>query len=655
MITELGHFFLHFALILSLLLAVLPHIALYNTASSYAHYILASTSFIIILLFSAIITAFFILTWGFIHSDFSLMLVQQHSASLSPLLYKITGVWGNHEGSLLLWVVVLSFFALLMVIFGKNLDYYLKNRTLAIQGLIIFAFLVFMIFTSNPFNRLDPAPYEGADLNPLLQDPGLAFHPPMLYIGYVGISIVFSMAIAGLINNKTDRLWARWLRPWTLLAWIFLTAGIALGSWWAYYELGWGGFWFWDPVENASFIPWLITTALLHSTIVSEKRDIFKAWTILLAILAFAMSLTGTFLVRSGILTSVHAFANDPERGFYILILLAICILGALSIYAIKAPTFIHHQPTSLFKPLSRESFLLGNNIILSISALTILLGTLYPIFLDIIIGQQISVGAPYYNISFGILMIPILLSIGFGPLIAWKKGNLSLIKKYFLTMIILWAGLLLFLYLIFYPKHIGAIIGFMIACWVMASTVITPVRYIKQQKKNTMWHNIRMLPRHIIGVSLAHFGVGVILAGIIGTSMLTTTIHQYSTIGARHQLDDVYIRFQDVTNITGDNYQSLAGVFIIEDQAGNIISNPIIAERRHFFISNQQTTEAAIHTHFLYDYHFIIGEQADNGQYLIRLQKKPLVLWLWIGAILMIIGGVFSLTDRRWRLSSSP
>ncbi|GEQ97701.1 c-type cytochrome biogenesis protein CcmF [Iodidimonas gelatinilytica] len=503
MIPEIGHFALILALLLGVIAATVP---LYGAARTNGRLIALSGPLMLgQFLFVAI--AFAALMHAYLVSDFSVLNVAENSHSLKPVLYKISGVWGNHEGSLVLWVLILTLFGSLVALFGRALPPSFRARVLSVQAMIAVAFLLFMLFTSNPFERLLPAPLEGRGLNPLLQDPGLAFHPPLLYLGYVGLSVAFSFAVAALIEGRLGPVWARWVRPWVLLAWMALSAGIALGSWWAYYELGWGGWWFWDPVENASFMPWLAATALLHSAIVMEKRDALKRWTVLLAILSFSMSLLGTFLVRSGVLTSVHAFAVDPERGVFILILLGVSIGGSLALYAWRAQAL---EPGGLFAPISREGALVLNNVLLSIAAAVVFVGTLYPLFLDTLTGAKVSVGPPFFEISFVPLMSLLLIALGFGPLLAWKRGNLSRAAK------LLWPAIgtafiaVLLAWMIWGAGPVMAFAGFGLAGWLLGAIAVDMAQ--KAQIGRTPFakalRRLFGLPRGVWGMWLAHLGL---------------------------------------------------------------------------------------------------------------------------------------------------
>jgi len=602
--------------------------------------------------FALVTVSFGALVNAFVVSDFSVLNVAENSHSLKPLLYKISGAWGNHEGSLLLWVLILALFGAMVAAFGRNLPPSLRARTLAVQGMIAFGFIAFMLFTSNPFDRLIPAPVDGRGLNPLLQDPGLAFHPPFLYFGYVGLSIAFSFAVAALIEGKVDAAWARWVRPWTLAAWCGLTVGIGLGSWWAYYELGWGGFWFWDPVENASFMPWLAATALLHSAIVVEKRDALKSWTILLAIVAFSLSLLGTFLVRSGVLTSVHAFATDPERGFFILVLLLIAIGGSLTLYAIRAPSL---QAGGLFRPISREGALLLNNLFLSVSAATVLLGTLYPLFLDVITDGEakVSVGPPYFNATFGPLMAPILLAMAVGPLFAWKRADLGeALRRLWIGVAAAFGAVALTL---IYSGVEGVLpaIGVGVAVWIVLGSLLEladRVRLGRVPLAETM-RRLGRTPRSAFGMTVAHIGVGLVLAGVLGTTAFKTESIQNMRPGDSVEVAGYTFTLDRVVNLRGPNYQAERGVFrITRDGEAFAVVN---AERRSYPVERQETTEAGIHTTWLSDLYAVIGDGSQAAGWTTRIYHNPLTPWIWLGTIVMALGGVISLTDRRLRIGA--
>ncbi|NMM44950.1 heme lyase CcmF/NrfE family subunit [Rhodospirillaceae bacterium KN72] len=644
MMAELGHYALALALGVALIQAIVPMV---GAARGDRRWMAVAPS-AALTQFGLLLFAFLALMQAYVTSDFSVLNVAANSHSLKPMLYKISGVWGNHEGSLLLWVSVMALFGSLVAVFGRNLPPGLKARTLAIQGLIASGFLLFMLFTSNPFDRLFPAPLEGNDLNPLLQDPGLAFHPPMLYVGYVGLSIVFSFACAALIEGKVDAAWARWVRPWTLLAWAFLTAGIALGSWWAYYELGWGGFWYWDPVENASFMPWLVATALLHSAIVVEKRDTLKSWTILLAIIGFSLSLIGTFLVRSGVLTSVHAFASDPERGVFILLLLCVSIGGSFALYAWRAPSL---AGGGLFRPISREGALVLNNLLLTTASATVLLGTLYPLLLEIVTGDKISVGPPFFNATFVPIMVPLFVALGVGPFLPWKRADLSPVLRLLTVAFVFAVAVTAAAALVVWGKAAYALIGIAVAAWLAAATVTEIIRKAKPTASVTWGQAVRRLgnlPRAAWGMSAAHLGVAVVVAGATGASLLTEERIEAVRIGETVPVAGFEFVLTDVHTAPGPNYEATQGVFHVAPTGLTLV-----AENRKFFSNGQVTTEAAIESTLWYDLYAVLGDPAGDGRYTVRLYFKPLVPWLWIGSTLMVLGGFLSLSDRRLRVGA--
>ncbi len=646
MIAEIGHFALIMALAVALVQGTLPMI---GAARNHAPYMaLASTSAVVQL--GLILIAFLALMHGFVTSDFSLVNVARNSHSLKPLLYKISGVWGNHEGSLLLWVLILALFGALVALFGRNLPPSLKARALAVQALIAVGFLLFMLFTSNPFERIFPAPADGNDLNPLLQDPGLAFHPPMLYAGYVGLSMAFSFAIAALIEGRVDAAWARWVRPWTLTAWIFLTAGIALGSWWAYYELGWGGWWYWDPVENASFMPWLVATALLHSAIVVEKRDALKSWTILLAILAFSMSLMGTFLVRSGVLTSVHSFASDPARGVFILMLLVVAIGGSLALFAWRAPQL---HGGGLFAPISREGALILNNLLLSTATGTVFLGTLYPLFVEVFGGSKVSVGPPYFNGTFVPLMVPMVIALGVGPLLAWKRGDLmgalGRLKFAFAATL----GVAALTAALTWGQSIFGVVGMALAAWLVGSMLVEYAERIGVGRSpvGTWWRRARGLPRAAYGMTLAHLGVAVAIVGMTGASLWQDEVISAMKPGETAEIAGFELTLQQVRDLLGPNYQAKRGTFVVTRGGQEI--GVLEPERRRYLVGGRETTEAAIRSRLDGDLFIAIGADDGSGGFTARFYYKPFLPWIWIGVGLMVLGGLLSLSDRRLRVGA--
>ena len=645
---ELGHYALALALPVALVQAVVPLIGATRRDAA----LMATAGPAAMLQMLLIGTAFAALTQAFIASDFSVMNVYQNSHTAKPMLYKISGVCGNHEGSLLLWVSILAVFGGAVAAFGGGLPDRLKARALAVQGMIGAGFLAFILFTSNPFLRIDPAPAQGLGLNPLLQDPGLAFHPPMLYLGYVGFSMAFSFAIAALIEGRVDAAWARWVRPWTLAAWSFLTVGIGLGSWWAYYELGWGGWWFWDPVENASFIPWLTGTALLHSAIVVEKREALKSWTILLAIITFSLSLLGTFLVRSGVLTSVHAFASDPTRGVFILILLTIVVGGSLALYAARAPAL---EPGGLFAPVSREGGLLINNLFLATAAATVLLGTLYPLIAEALDLGKLSVGAPYFNTVFIPLMVPLVLVMGIGPLMAWKRsdlaGVLGRLKGALIVVLFVFAIALMLSGVS--PIDIAGAASMALAAWLLSSVCIEWTGRIRLFKGplQEAWRRASAVPRASHGMSMAHLGMAVLIAGVSGSSAWKQENILTMAAGESITVAGFEVVFNGAELVQGPNYESLQGAFSATRNGNAVQLSP---ERRVYDQPVQQTTEAAIHTTFCADLYVVLGDGPDEeGRYVVRVFFEPFVPFLWYGILMMGFGGLISLSDRRHRVGA--
>ena len=645
MIAELGHFALVLALMVALAQSIVPMVgAMRANARMMA---VAETAAAAQL--ALVLVAFGALTYSYVVSDFSVANVAANSNSLQPMLYKVSGVWGNHEGSLLLWVLILAIYGAMVAIFGNNLPPTLKARVLSVQAIIAVGFMAFLLLTSNPFDRVFPPPVDGRDLNPLLQDPGLAFHPPMLYAGYVGLSTAFSFAVAALIEGKVDAAWARWVRPWTLVAWGFLTAGIVLGSWWAYYELGWGGFWFWDPVENASFMPWLVATALLHSAIVVEKRDTLKGWTILLAIVGFSLSLIGTFLVRSGVLTSVHAFATDPERGLFILLLLVVAIGGSLTLFAVRAPIM---KGGGLFRPISREGGLVLNNLLLSTAAATVLLGTLYPLFLDVLEMGKVSVGAPFFNATFVPLMIPLIIAAGFGPMLSWKRGDMeaslhrlkyAALAAVILTIFAAWMS---------WGLEVLGVAGMALAAWLGCATLAEFADRIglgRGSLGNSL-RRARGLPRSAWGMTVTHFGLAVVVAGITGASLWRTEAIQEMKIGESVDVAGYNYTLDKVENLRGPNYFIERGTFTIRHNGE--IYTVLEPENRRFFVQQRETTEAAIHTSFMKDLYVVLGDETD-GVWVTRIYNNPLVPWMWMGSLIMVLGGALSLSDRRLRVGA--
>ncbi len=644
MIAELGHYALILCLLMALVQGTLPLIG----AGRGDHQWMALAGPAVLAQFVFASFAFGALIYAYVVSDFSVANVVQNSHSAKPLLYKFTGAWGNHEGSLLLWIWILALYGALVALFGTNLPATLKARVLAVQGLIGVGFLTFSLATSNPFLRLDPAPLNGNDLNPLLQDPGLAFHPPLLYFGYVGFSMTFAFAVAGLLEGRVDAAWARWVRPWALLAWSSLTGGVALGSWWAYYELGWGGYWFWDPVENASFMPWLLGTALLHSAIVCEKRGALKTWTVLLAILTFSLSLIGTFLVRSGVLTSVHAFATDPTRGVFILGFLVIVIGGSLGLYAWRAPSL---KAGGLFQPVSREGSLLLNNLLLAVACGTVFVGTLYPLILDVMGGGKVSVGPPFFELTFVPIMVPLVLVVAVGPLLAWKRGELATalarLGPAFLAAI---AAGLVALALNDWKGGFAAL-GIGIAAWLFSGVVIELAFRLKLFRVPLLESLRRAMarPRAAYGMSLAHAGLALLVAGTVASGAWQGEAQQVMRPGDSVTVGGYEVTLREVESVNGPNYTAERARFEVA-RNGRFLAE-LYPERRRYRVGGRETTEAAIRTTWLADLYVVIGEPDGTGGFATRLYFNPLVPWIWIGAFVMVLGGGVSLSDRRHRV----
>ncbi|MBZ9674817.1 heme lyase CcmF/NrfE family subunit [Mesorhizobium sp. ES1-1] len=595
--------------------------------------------------------SFAALASAYASSDFSVASVWENSHSLQPLIYKLTGTWGNHEGSMLLWVLILTFFGALVAAFGSNLPATLRANVLAVQGAIGAAFFLFILLTSNPFVRLNPAPIEGRDLNPVLQDLGLAVHPPLLYLGYVGFSICFSFSVAALIEGRIDASWARWVRPWTLLAWMFLTGGIAMGSYWAYYELGWGGFWFWDPVENASFMPWLAGTALLHSAIVMEKRSALKIWTLLLAILTFSLSLLGTFLVRSGVLTSVHAFASDPTRGVFILGILTLFIGGSLALFALRASRL---TAGGLFHPISREGALVLNNLFLTTATATVLVGTLYPLALEALTGDKISVGAPFFDLTFGPLMLPLLVLVPFGPLLAWKRGDVFAVAQRLMAAFAIALTAMLVTGLFIDGASVFAALGIGLAVWLVAGalTDLAVKSGVGSVAPAIMFRRFAGLPRSVFGTALAHLGLGLTLLGIVATLSFGTEKILSMRAGDTVELSGHRLRFVGLYPAQGPNYSEDRGRFELIGASGSPVGE-ISSAKRFFPVRQTMTTESGIKTLGFSQLYISLGDAGKDGSVVVRLWWKPLVTLIWGGGLVMMAGAAMSLMDRRLRVGA--
>ncbi|MCB5198260.1 heme lyase CcmF/NrfE family subunit [Loktanella sp. TSTF-M6] len=643
MFIELAHFALILAFVVAIAQTVVP---LVGAAKGWRGWMAfadpAATSQLILVTF-----AFAVLTWAFVVSDFSVALVYANSHTLKPMLYKVTGVWGNHEGSMLLWVLILALFGASAAWFGGNLPATLKARVLAVQGSISVAFIAFILFTSNPFARLAVPPLDGRDLNPLLQDPGLAFHPPFLYLGYVGLSMTFSFAVAALIEGRVDAAWGRWVRPWTLAAWMFLTVGIALGSWWAYYELGWGGFWFWDPVENASFMPWLIAAALLHSAIVVEKRETLKSWTILLAILAFGFSLLGAFIVRSGVLTSVHAFANDPERGMFILLILGLYLGGALTLFAARAGAM---QSQGAFGTVSRESALVLNNILLAVSAFVVFIGTIWPLVAEMVFDRTLSVGPPFFDAAFTPFMVILAIALPLGSLLAWKRGKLGRATGPLVGLVILSVALAGLAYAVYSGRSMVGPVGVALGVWVVGGALLDLWLRAGRGPVGDRLRRITRLPRADWGKSVAHLGMGVTVFGIAAMTAWNVEDIRVVNVGDTYEVGDYAVTLTAIDDIEGPNYLStMASLSISHKGAEPFVLMP---EKRFYPVAQMPTTEAAIDNGFLRDVYAVIGDPQAGGGYAVRVYLKPFANWIWGGAILMSLGGLISLTDRRLRFA---
>jgi cytochrome c-type biogenesis protein CcmF len=648
MTVELGHFALILALALSLVQSVVP---IYGARTQNAR-LMGVAGPTALTIFALVALSFAALASAFLLSDFSVRIVWENSHSLTPTLYKFTSVWGNHEGSMLLWVLILSLFGALVAVFGTNLPPSLKANALGVQGWISAAFLIFILLTSNPFARLNPAPLEGRDLNPILQDIGLAIHPPLLYLGYVGFSISFSFAVAALIEGRIDAAWARWVRPWTLAAWMFLTGGIAMGSYWSYYELGWGGWWFWDPVENASFMPWLVGTALLHSAIVMEKRSALKIWTILLAVLTFSLSLLGTFLVRSGVLTSVHAFATDPTRGVFILAILTLFIGGSFALFAWRAPSLV---AGGLFQPISREGSLVLNNLFLTTAAATVLVGTLYPLLLEALAGAKISVGPPFFNMTFVPIMVPLLAAVPFGPLLAWKRGDVAAAAQRLMTafavalaatgLVLLWTS----------ATAVLSAFGIGLAAWLMAGA-LTDLAFkagLGRSSFSVSLQRLAGLPRSMFGTTLAHFGLGVTILGMAVVTGFQSEHILDMRPGQVIQAGGGYsVQFEGLKDVQGPNFTAKRGVFDLLDTRGNKLE-PILSSKRLYTTRQMATTEAGIRTLWPSQMYVSVGDETGDGAVVVRIWWKPFVTLIWIGGLVMMAGGALSLFDRRLRVGA--
>ncbi|MBU6474577.1 MAG: heme lyase CcmF/NrfE family subunit [Alphaproteobacteria bacterium] len=649
MVAETGHFALILALLVAAVQAVVPLVGAQRNDAA----LMAVAKPAALLQFLLAAAAFFALMYCYVTSDFSVLNVAQNRYSDKPLFYKITGVWGDHEGSMLLWELILTGYAAAVALSGGKLPRGLRTRALAVQSMVSFGFLLFILLTSNPFLRLDPAPLNGQGLNPLLEDPGLAFHPPILYLGYVGFSMAFSFAIAALIEGKVDAAWAHWIRPWSLGAWCFLTLGITGGSWWAYYTLGWGGWWYWDPTENASFMPWLAGTALLHALTVVEKRGTMKAWTVLLAIITFSLSLLGTFLVRSGVLTSVHSFATDPQRGIYILALLGVVIGSSLALFGLRAPSL---KSGALFAPVSREGGLLFGNVFLSAALGTVFLGTLYPLFADALGLGKVSVGPPFFNATFVPIIIPACIAMPIGALLAWKRGSLKIALKRLMPAFFIAAALAggIALMMAGHGRFIAAAAAAALAAWILAGMLAGVAQQIHlfDAPFKTSLQRLFKLPRAFHGMTVAHIGMACVILGIAGSALGRTQSIQIMHTGESVQVSGFSLTLKKVRDdIKGPGYTFSRGTFDVTSGGRPVaVMQP---EKRHFAVPPEDTTHAAIRTTLLGDLYVVLDGRDEKGGYITRIYYDPFVVWIFLGGGMFAAGGLLALTDRRHRIAA--
>ena len=644
MITELGHFALILAFLVACVQAVVPLIGAHKRWPGWSAVAEPAAN----AQFQLTAFAFGALTYAFVTSDFSVALVVQNSHSLKPMIYKISGVWGNHEGSMLLWVLILTLFGAMAAWFGGNLPPTLRARVLAVQSTVSVAFFAFTIFTSNPFLRMVVPPFDGQDLNPLLQDPGLAFHPPFLYLGYVGLSMAFSFAVAALIEGRVDAAWGRWVRPWTLVAWVNLTIGIGLGSWWAYYELGWGGFWFWDPVENASFMPWLIAAALLHSSIVVEKRESLKSWTILLAIMAFGFSLIGTFIVRSGVITSVHAFANDPERGVFILMILAFFMGGALTLFAARASVM---EAKGVFSLVSRESALVFNNILLAVACFVVFMGTIWPLLADVLFGRTLSVGPPFFNMAFTPFMVVLGAVLPLGAMMPWKRAAIGRTLRPLIPALVLALAVGTLAYAIQTGRSGLGPVGMFLGTWLVSGALTDIWTRTGRGALPDRLRRLTRLPRADWGKTVAHAGLGITMMGVSGLMAWEAEDIRVVQFNQPFEVAGYTLSLTDVRRVEGPNYISTMGEVALS-RDGRAIST-LFPEKRFYPVAQMPTTEAAIDIGFWRDVYVVIGDPQTGGGWAVRTYYKPLANWIWGGSILMALGGLLSLSDRRYRVAA--
>ena len=638
MIPEIGQFALVLALSLAIFQAAMPLVGAHrgNEAMMGVGRTAATGQFVFVAI------AFGCLTWAFLTDDFSVLYVANHSQLSLPTIYKVSAVWGAHEGSLLMWILILAGWTLAVARFSSGLPDAFAARVIGVLGLLSVGFLLFLILTSNPFDRLVPAAADGGDLNPLLQDPGLAIHPPLLYIGYVGFSVAFAFAIAAMISGDLDRKWAKWTRPWTTVAWLFLTLGISLGSWWAYYELGWGGWWFWDAVENASFMPWLIGTALIHSLAVTEKRGLFKSWTLLLAITAFSLSLLGTFLVRSGIIVSVHAFATDPTRGFFILTFLAVVVIGALALYAWRAPSLDSDVGFGL---LSRETFLLLNNVLLVVATALVLIGTLAPLVIEMATGGKISIGPPWFNVAFLVPTLPLVILVGMGMHVAWRQQDtsswLGMLRVPAIIALLLGVVIPLFIY---GRVSLLLVVGCAAAAWIVVVSLIPIVRSLRREK-GAAW-----ITRSVLGQSVAHLGLGLFVIGVTVVSAFGVESDRALSPGESVEVAGYEFAMKELRNVQGPNFSAIeAEIEIRKDGEYLAMVRP---QKRQYLVQQSWMTEAGIRAGLDKDLFVALGDQLGNGGWSVRIQYKPLIRFIWLGTLVMALGGLIAVSDRRYRVN---
>ena len=636
MIPEIGHFALILALALAVCQGVLPMVGAHlgradlmavGRSAAYGQFVFVAISFVC-------------LTAAFLQDDFSVLYVAQHSQLSLPTGYKISAVWSAHEGSLLMWILIMAVWTVAVARFSRSIPPQLSARVISVLGFLAIGFIAFALLTSNPFDRLVPAALDGGDLNPLLQDPGLAIHPPLLYVGYVGFSVAFAFAVAAMIGGDLDQNWARWTRPWTTVAWAFLTVGIALGSWWAYYELGWGGWWFWDAVENASFMPWLVGTALIHSLAVTERRGLFTSWTLLLAIAAFSLSLLGTFLVRSGIIVSVHAFATDPTRGIFILGFLAVVVIGALVLYAWRAPSL---DSSAGFSVLSRETFLLLNNVLLVIAAVLVLMGTLAPLIIEMIDGRKISIGPPWFNIAFLIPTLPLIFLLGLGMHTAWRTEKSSRLIKTVRPVAIVAVLFGVVLPLFFYGRTgLLLAVGCIAAIWIVGSSLIQPIRSWRRKSGSVG------ITRSALGMSVAHMGMGFFVIGVTIVSAFGVESDRAMRAGETLEVAGLQFELRELRDVQGPNYTAIEGVIEIRDGANYV--GTVRPQKRQYLVQQSPMTEAGILPAWNRDLFVALGDQLGNDTWSVRIQYKPMIRFIWLGAFIMALGGLITVTDRRYR-----